>query len=66
MLVISRKLMEKVCIGPDITIQVVSINRGKIRLAIEAPREIEVDRQEIREQKERERAKQTTNTLETI
>ena len=37
MLVLSRKLGEKIYIGDNICITVVDIDRGKIRLGIEAP-----------------------------
>jgi len=37
MLVLSRKLGEKICIGENISITVVDIDRGKIRLGIDAP-----------------------------
>jgi carbon storage regulator len=47
MLVLSRKLGEKICIGENICITVVDIDRGKIRLGIEAPRDIPVFRQEL-------------------
>jgi carbon storage regulator len=47
MLVLSRKLGEKIYIGDNICITVVDIDRGKIRLGIEAPREIEIFRQEL-------------------
>ena len=39
MLVLSRKLGEKIYIGDNICITVVDIDRGKIRLGIEAPRQ---------------------------
>ena len=39
MLVLSRKLGEKIFIGDNICITVVDIDRGKIRLGIEAPAE---------------------------
>ncbi len=48
MLVITRKLNETVMIGDDIAVSVVRIDSGKVRLAIKAPREIPVDRAEIR------------------
>ena len=38
MLVLSRKLGEKIYIGENICITVVDIDRGKIRLGIEATR----------------------------
>jgi carbon storage regulator len=47
MLVLSRKLGEKIIIGDNITITVVDIDRGKIRLGIEAPREVPIFRQEL-------------------
>lgn len=49
MLVLSRKLGEKICIGHDITIMVVDIDRGKIKLGITAPDNVVVNRDEIRE-----------------
>ena len=47
MLVLSRKLGEKICIGDNIRITVVDVERGKIRLGIEAPREIPIFREEL-------------------
>ena len=47
MLVLSRKLGEKIFIGDNICITVVDIDRGKIRLGIEAPREVPIFRQEL-------------------
>ena len=47
MLVLSRKLGEKIYIGEKICITVVDIDRGKIRLGIEAPRDVPIFRQEL-------------------
>lgn len=47
MLVLSRKLGEKIFIGDNVCITVVDIDRGKVRLGIEAPREVAVYRQEL-------------------
>jgi carbon storage regulator len=47
MLVLSRKLGEKIYINDNICITIVDIDRGKIRLGIEAPREIPIFRQEL-------------------
>jgi carbon storage regulator len=47
MLVLSRKLGEKIFIGDNICITVVDIDRGKIRLGIEAPRNVPIYRQEL-------------------
>jgi carbon storage regulator len=47
MLVLSRKLGEKIVIGDNISITIVDIDRGKIRLGIEAPRNVPIFRQEL-------------------
>lgn len=47
MLVLSRKLGEKICIGENICITVVDVERGKIRLGIDAPRNVPIYRQEL-------------------
>jgi len=47
MLVLSRKLGEKIYISDNICITVVDIDRGKIRLGIEAPRSVPIFRQEL-------------------
>ena len=47
MLVLSRKLGEKIYINENICITVVDIDRGKIRLGIEAPRNVPIFRQEL-------------------
>jgi carbon storage regulator len=47
MLVLSRKLNEKIVIGSDITITVVKIDRNQVRLGIEAPGQVPVYREEI-------------------
>ncbi len=47
MLVLSRKLGEKIFIGDNICITVVDVDRGKVRLGIEAPRDVPIFRQEL-------------------
>lgn len=47
MLVLSRKLLQKIYIGDNIRITVVDIQMGKIRLGIEAPRDVPVWREEL-------------------
>lgn len=47
MLVLSRKLGEKIYINENICITVVDIDRGKIRLGIDAPRDVPIFRQEL-------------------
>ena len=47
MLVLSRKENQKIRIGDDITIVVDRIRPHVVRLAIEAPREVPVHREEV-------------------
>ncbi len=49
MLVLSRKKNESIIINDDITIVVVEIRGDKVRLGIEAPKEIPVHRNEVYE-----------------
>ena len=70
MLVLSRKQDEKIIIGDSITLMVISIQGDKVRLAIEAPKNISVHREEVSQaiQKERKQGdpplshSETTNT----
>jgi carbon storage regulator len=47
MLVLSRKVNEKIVIDGEIVVTVVKIEGGQVRLGIEAPGHIKVFRQEI-------------------
>lgn len=47
MLVLSRKKNESIVINNDITIVVVEIRGDKVRLGVEAPKEIPVHRREV-------------------
>jgi carbon storage regulator len=47
MLVLSRKLGERIVINGNIVVTVVKIDRNQVRLGVEAPPEIPVFREEI-------------------
>lgn len=49
MLVLTRKSGERLRIGHDITITIIEITSGQVRLGIEAPRDVGVHREEIYE-----------------
>ena len=51
MLVLSRKLGEKIVIGDNIVVTVVKIDRNQIRIGIEAPHDVPVYREEIAPQR---------------
>ncbi len=48
MLVLSRKIGESLVIGDDITVTVLDVQRGQVRIGIDAPKHVRVDRQEMR------------------
>ena len=47
MLVLSRKKNESIVINDDITVVVVDIRGDKVRLGVEAPKEVPVHRREV-------------------
>lgn len=55
MLTLTRKAGERIHVGPDIVITVVEIDRGKVRVGIDAPKEVPIYRQELLGAKKAER-----------
>jgi carbon storage regulator len=55
-LVLSRRIGETLCIGDNVRVTIMGTSGGQVRLSIEAPKEISVDRAEIRAKKDREKA----------
>jgi carbon storage regulator CsrA len=47
MLVLSRKVGERILIGEDIVVSVLASSGSQIRLGIEAPRKVTIQRQEL-------------------
>jgi carbon storage regulator len=52
MLVLTRKTNQSITIGADIEITVLSVSGDKVRIGIEAPRDISVFRREVLENAE--------------
>ena len=51
MLVLSRLPSESIQIGDSITLEVVDVRGNQVKLAIDAPPEVAIDREEVRWQK---------------
>ena len=49
MLVLSRKLSEEIIIGGIVRVMVIEIRGDKVRLGIDAPKEVTVHRKEVAE-----------------
>ena len=64
MLVLSRHVGQKVLIGEDITITILSVRGGLIRLGFDAPQQLKIHRQEVYEDIQKHGAK--TKHPETI
>ena len=54
MLVLSRKVDQKIMIGDSIAITVVAVSKNKVRLGIDAPKDVTVHRREVYEAIKRE------------
>ena len=52
MLILMRRAGESIHIGPNIIITLVSLDRNRARIGIQAPRDIAVDREEIAKKKQ--------------
>jgi carbon storage regulator len=52
MLILMRRAGESIHIGQNIVVTLVSLDRNRARIGIQAPREITVDREEIAKKKQ--------------
>lgn len=53
MLVLSRKVGERILIGDDIAVTVVRVVQGGVRIGIEAPTELPIVREELKKELDR-------------
>jgi carbon storage regulator len=47
MLILSRKVNEKIMIGEDISVSVIEVRGDQVRLGVDAPKTVKVFRQEV-------------------
>ncbi len=66
MLVLSRKVGERIWIGEDISITVVRVTGGGVRIGIDAPSELPVVREELKLKLQQEEAEKSDEPPTTI
>ena len=66
MLVLTRKVNEKIKIGDDIIISVLEIGKGGVRIGIDAPQGVSVHRQEVYDKIQDENLKASEGLLSDI
>ena len=47
MLILTRRVSETLVVGDEVTVTVLGVNKGQVRIGINAPREVPVHREEI-------------------
>lgn len=65
MLVLSRKVGERILIGDNVSVTVVRITGGGVRLGVEAPPDMAVIRQELKDRLDDEQASSQRTPLKT-
>lgn len=51
MLVLTRKIGERICIGETVQVQVLEIHRGRVKLGFVGPPQVAIHRDELRQRK---------------
>ena len=62
MLILTRRIGEMITIGNDVTVTVLGVSGGQVKLGIDAPAEVPVHREEIYQRVQREKAAAKTGT----
>ena len=53
MLILTRRIGETIHIGDDVTVTVLGVKGNQVRIGVNAPEDVSVDREEIRDSKAR-------------
>lgn len=62
MLILSRKINEKIMIGEDITLAIIEIRGDQVKIGVDAPKSVKVFRQEVYEAIKNENRAAATST----
>lgn len=66
MLVLTRRPGEQIVIGNGIRVTVVSVGPGRVKIGIEAPDNVRIDRQEVHDKIQREQADHGSDVLAAV
>jgi len=64
MLILTRKSGETITIGENIQIRVLGVKGGQVRIGVDAPREVSVNREEVFERVQAENEKEASEATE--
>jgi carbon storage regulator len=59
LLILTRKIGESLMIGADVTVTVMAVKGNQVRIGINAPKDVEVHREEIYDRIQSEKAQQS-------
>ena len=59
MLILTRRVGETLMIGNDVTVAVLGVKGSQVRLGINAPKSVEVHREEVYDRVQQEKVRQT-------
>ena len=65
MLILTRRIGETLVVGNDSKFTILAVEGNRVRIGIQAPKDVLIDREEIRERKEREKIEKPTLSLKT-
>lgn len=61
MLILTRRVSEKIMIGDSVSIVILGVKGNEVRIGVAAPRHIEVHREEVYERRKRESSGEEAN-----